>query len=82
MKLNPKKHMFGVKYRKFSCMVRKRGIQANPKKVKVILNMLKPKSNKDVQQQARRLETLLRFISKSFEKSKTFFKALKDEKGR
>ena len=50
MKLNPSKCAFGVASRKFlGFMVSQRGIEANPKKVKAILNMTSPKIVKEVQ---------------------------------
>ena len=45
MKLNPKKCTFIVKSRKLlGCMVDQRGIDANPNKVKVMLNMKFPQT--------------------------------------
>ena len=50
MKLNPNKYAFGVASRKFlGFMMSQRGIEANPKKVRVILNMKSPKTVKEVQ---------------------------------
>ena len=50
MKLNPSKCAFGVASGKFlGFMVSQRGIEANPKKVKAILNMTSPKIVKEVQ---------------------------------
>ena len=50
MKLNPSKCAFGVASRKFlGFMVSQRGIEANPEKVKAILNMTSPKIVKEVQ---------------------------------
>lgn len=44
MKLNPKKCVFGVTFGKFlGFMVLQRGIEANPEKVKVILEMQSPR---------------------------------------
>ena len=49
MKLNPSKCAFGVVSGKFlGFMVSQRGIEANLKKVKVILNMTSPKTVKEV----------------------------------
>ena len=43
MKLNPSKCVFGVSSRKFlGFMVSHRGIEANPEKIKMILNMKPP----------------------------------------
>ena len=49
MKLNPSKCAFGVSSRKFlSFMVSQRGIEANPEKVRAILEMSSPKTIKEV----------------------------------
>lgn len=49
MKLNPKKCIFGVKEGKLlGYMVNERGIEANPDKVKAILNLSHPKTIKDI----------------------------------
>ena len=50
MKLNPNKYAFGVASRKFlGFMMSQRGIEANPMKVRAILNMESPKTVKEVQ---------------------------------
>ena len=50
MKLNPSKCAFGVTSGKFlGFMVSQRGIEANPEKVRAILNMMSPKTIKEVQ---------------------------------
>ena len=49
MKLNPVKCLFGISSGKFlGIMVSQRGIKANPKKVKAILDMVSPKTVKEV----------------------------------
>ena len=49
MKLNPVKCVFGVSSSKFlGFMVLQRGIEANPEKVKAILDMTSPRSVKEV----------------------------------
>ena len=49
MKLNPIKCVFGVASEKFSgFMMSQRGIEANPEKVQVILDMTSPKTVKEV----------------------------------
>ncbi|XP_074376974.1 putative mitochondrial protein AtMg00860 [Apium graveolens] len=58
-------------------MVSKRGIEANPDKIKAILDMEPPKTIKDVQKLTRRVAALGRFISKSGDKCLPFFKSLK-----
>ena len=61
-------------------MVSKRGIEANPDKIKAILDMEPPRSIKDVQKFTERVAALGRFISKSGDKCFPFFKALKKVK--
>jgi hypothetical protein len=76
MKLNPAKCAFGVSSRKFlGYMVSSKGIEANPKKIRAILEMQSPKMTK--QQLTRRLEALNRFISRSTNKCLPFFKILR-----
>ena len=49
MKLNPAKCVFRVSLQKFlSFMVSQRGIEANPKKVKAILDMASPRIVKEL----------------------------------
>ena len=49
MKLNPAKWAFGVSARKFlGFIVNSRGIEANPDKIKVVLNMPPPSNIKEV----------------------------------
>lgn len=62
-------------------MVSKRGIEANLEKVRAIINMLEPKNKKDVQRLAGRMVALSQFISKNYDKSHAFFKALQGNKG-
>lgn len=51
MKLNPAKCTFDVKGGKFlGYMVTKRGIEANPHKIKVVLDFRHPKNLNEVQQ--------------------------------
>jgi len=50
MKLNPTKCTFGVRSDKFlGYMIDQRGIEANPDKIRAILQMQSPKTVKDVQ---------------------------------
>ena len=73
MKLNPNKCAFGVDSRKFlRFMVFQRGIEANPKKVKAILNMTSPKTVKKVQKLIGRIAALNRFVSKVTDKCLPF----------
>ena len=78
MKLNPMKCAFGVSSGKFlGFMVSQWGIEANPKKVKVILEMTSPRNVKEVQRLTRRVAALNRFISRATDKCLPFFKTLK-----
>ena len=78
MKLNSSKCAFEVSSRKFlEFMVSQRGIEANLKKVRAILEMSSPKMVKEVQSLTRRVATLNKFISKATDKCLPFFKTLK-----
>ena len=78
MKLNPSKCAFGVSSRKFlGFMVSQKGIEANPEKVKAILEMSSPKTVKEVQSLTGRVVALNRFVSKATDKCLPFFKTLK-----
>ena len=78
MKLNPSKCVFGVSLGKFlRFMVSQRGIEANPEKVKAILEMSSPKTVKEVQSLTGRVAALNRFVSKATDKCLRFFKTLK-----
>ena len=78
MKLNSSKCAFEVSSEKFlEFMVSQRGIEANLKKVRAILEMSSPKMVKEVQSLTRRVATLNKFISKATDKCLPFFKTLK-----
>ena len=78
MKLNPNKCAFGVALGKLlGFMVSQRGIEANPEKVRAILDMASPKTIKEVYKLIGRMVALNRFISKVKEKCLPFFKTLK-----
>ncbi|CAL9021230.1 unnamed protein product [Prunus brigantina] len=57
-----------------------RGIEANTEKIKAIIGMEMPKTQKDIQILTRRVAALTRFISKATDKCVPFFKALKGGK--
>ena len=79
MKLNPQKSVFGAASGKFlGYMVSRRGIEANPKKIKAILEMQPPSSVNKVQRLAERVAALGRFVPKSGDKCFKFFKILKN----
>ena len=78
MKLNPSKCVFGVSSGKFlEFMVSHREIEANPEKIKAILNMKPPQSIKEVQSLIGRVTALNRFVFKATNKCFPFFKVLK-----
>ena len=78
MKLNPVKCLFGISSGKFlGIMVSQQGIKANPEKVKAILDMVSPKTVKEVQRLAGQVAALNRFLSKATVKCLPFFKILK-----
>ena len=78
MKLNPSKCAFGVSSGKFlRFIVLQRGIEANPEKVRAILEMSSPRTTKEVQSLTGRVAALNRFISKAMDKCLPFFKTLK-----
>ncbi|GJV59947.1 reverse transcriptase domain-containing protein [Tanacetum coccineum] len=78
MKLNLKKCTFGIEEGTFlGYKVNTEGIMVCPDKVGAVLNMPSPKCLKDVQKLNGKLASLNRLLSKSTEKSLTFFKTLK-----
>ncbi|XP_042400764.1 uncharacterized protein LOC121990755 [Zingiber officinale] len=78
IKLNPTKCLFGAKGGRFlGCIVTERGIEANPSKVKALQDMASPRNLKEVQRLTGRITALSRFISKSADRSLTFFKILR-----
>ena len=78
MELKPAKCAFGVSVGKFlGFIVNSRGIEANPDKIKVVLDMLPPSNIKDIQRLTRRIAALSRFVSKASDKCQPFFQVLK-----
>ena len=78
MKLNPAKCAFGVSAGKFlGFIVNNRGIEANPDKIKAVLDMLPPSNIKDIQRLTGRIAALSRFVSKASDKCQPFFQVLK-----
>ncbi|XP_008222088.1 PREDICTED: uncharacterized protein LOC103322009 [Prunus mume] len=81
MRLNPTKCAFAVSFGKFlGFMISQRGIEANPEKIKAIIDMETPRTQKDIQSLTGRVAALTRFISKATDKCVPFFKALKGGK--
>lgn len=78
MKLNSEKCAFGVGSVKFlGFMVSQRGIEANPEKIKALIEMQSPRMVKEVQRLTGRVAALNRFISRSTDKCLPFFKVLR-----
>ena len=78
MKLNPAKCAFGVSAGKFlGFIVNHRGIEANPDKIKVVLDMPSPSGIKEVQRLIGRIAALSRFVSRASDKCQPFFQVLK-----
>ena len=76
MKLNPAKCAFGVSAEKFlGFIVNHRGIEANPDKIKALLNMPSPSGIKEVQQLTGRIAALSRFVSRASDKCQPFFQS-------
>ncbi|KAL0434319.1 UNVERIFIED_CONTAM: Ribonuclease HI [Sesamum latifolium] len=81
LKLNLAKCAFGVRGGRFlGFMVTQRGIEANPLKIKSILDMKALTCINEVQRLTGRIAAPNRFISKSAEKSLPFFKILRKAK--
>lgn len=69
MKLNPAKCIFRVSSGKFlGFIVHQRGMEANPKKIRAILDMKSPTNLKQLQSLNGKVAALNRFVSKSTEK--------------
>ena len=78
MKLNPTKCAFGVSAGKFlGFIVNNQGIEVNPDKIKVVLDMPPPSNIKEVQHLTGRIAALSRFVSKANDKCQPFFQVLK-----
>ena len=78
MKLNPAKCAFGVLAEKFlGFIVNNRGIEANPDKIKVVLDMPPPSNIKEVHHLTGRIAALSRFVSRASDKCQPFFQVLK-----
>ncbi|XP_042974620.1 uncharacterized protein LOC122306253 [Carya illinoinensis] len=74
MRLTPAKYAFGIQSGKsLGFIVFKRGIEASPDKIEVILNMKLPKSLNETQRLAGRVGTLGRFIGRSTDKCLPLF---------
>ena len=78
MKLNLGKCAFRVTARKFlRFMVSQRGIEANPDKIRAIMEMTPLRNVKEVQSLNRKVAVLNRFVSRATDKCLPFFHTLK-----
>ena len=78
MKLNPTKCAFRVSVRKFlGFIVNSPEIEANPYKIRAVLDMRPPLNTKEVQRLTERIVALSRFVSRSSGKCQPFFQILK-----
>ena len=78
MKLNPAKCAFGVFAEKFlGFTVNNQGIEANPDKIKAMLDMIPPSNVKEVQRLIGQVAALSRFVSKASDKCQPFFQVPK-----
>jgi hypothetical protein len=81
LKLNPEKCVFGIhKGKVLGCLVSTKGIEANPDKIKALVEMQDPVSVKDVQKLTGRVAALNRFIPRAAERSLPFFQVLRSAK--
>ena len=78
MKLNPTKCAFGVSAGKFlGFIVNRRRIEANPDKIKAMLDMQPPSNTKEIQRLTGRIAALSLFVSRSNDKCQPIFQVLK-----
>ena len=78
MKLNLAKCAFGVSVRKFlGFIVNNQGIETNPDKIKVVLDMLPLSNIKDIQRLTMRIVALSHFVSRVNDRCRPSFHVLK-----
>jgi ribonuclease HI len=77
LRLNASKCTFGVGSGKFlGHIVSRRGIEANPDQIAALINLAEPRNIKQVQRLTGMIAALGRFISRSADKCKPFFRLL------
>uniref|UniRef100_A0A2N9F3W1 Uncharacterized protein n=1 Tax=Fagus sylvatica TaxID=28930 RepID=A0A2N9F3W1_FAGSY len=77
LRLNASKCTFGVGSGKFlGHIVSRRGIEANPDQIAALINLAEPRNVKQVQRLTGMIAALGRFISRSADKCKPFFRLL------
>ena len=80
LRLNPNKSIFGVRSDKFlGFIVSRKGIEVDPTKVKVIQEMLAPRTENEVRGFLGRLKYIARFISHLAATCELIFKLLKKD---
>jgi hypothetical protein len=78
LKLNTGKCIFGItKGKVLGCLVSTKGIEANPDKIRAIMQMQPPQSRKDMQKFIGQIASLNRFILKIARPSLPFFAILR-----
>jgi hypothetical protein len=81
LRLNPDKCVFDIhKGKVLECLISTKGIEANPDKIKALIEMQDPVSVKDVQKLTGRVAALNRFIPRAAERSLPFFQILRSSK--
>jgi hypothetical protein len=81
LRLNPEKCVFRIRKGKvLGCLVSTKRIEANPNKIKAIIEIQDPVSVKDVQKLKGRVAALNGFITKAAERSLPFFQVLRRPK--
>jgi hypothetical protein len=81
LRLNPEYCLFGIhKGKVLGCLVSTKGIEANPDKIKALIEMQDPVSVKDVQKLTRGVAALNRFIPRATERTLPFFQVLRNTK--
>jgi hypothetical protein len=78
LKPNLEKCVFGITRGKvFGCLVSTKGIEANPEKIRVIIQMQPPQNRKEIQKLTGQIAALNRFIAKLVERNLPFFAVLR-----
>jgi hypothetical protein len=81
LRLNPEKCVFDIhKGNVLGCLVSTKGIEANPNKIKALIEMQDPVSTKDVQKLTGRVVALNRFIPRAAERGLPFFQVFRSSK--
>ena len=78
LKLNPKKCTFGMTFGKLlGYMVNERGTEADPDKIRVILDMLTPRIEREIRGFLGRLQYISRFIARLMDICESIFRLLR-----